>query len=796
MKNRLVLLASTALFAFAASQAHAQDASTTAAAGTGVTANGPASDVPADAPAPGEIVVTAQKSKELLSKAPIAVSVVSQAALLRQGLTSSEQLATTVPTLKLSQNGFAIRGIGSNNGFSGYSTVATQFDGIYNPSSAALSLALFDIASIEVARGPQGTVYGRNATAGVVNINTADPGRNFGGSASVQYGRFNDIRAQAAVDLPVSDTFGLRVAAFHQINDGYGPKYRTDRFDKTDLSAVRVTAKWEIVPDLTWRVTGSYAENHSTVPSVYLRNYNVYPQANLVAGTFGPVTIVPSDAINPGLDTVAANKQDLTSYDVRSRLVWQASSALSFTYLAGYSQLVNDGIVASTGVFSQEYINHKTENWSHELDVNYEAGPLKLVAGGYLYEDKQPSGTRLLHAGNTAPAPFNLVYNLFGAKVAGTGNQISTIDAVDVVNTYSGAGSRSHAVFGQATFKPVDSIRLTAGIRSTWDTAIDHEQQLVCPGQSFTRDTVNATTCPTFAIAYTDDRTRPNAKFSKVSWKLGVDADLTKDVVGYVTVSTGYRGGGLQPSSNPVGYRQYAPETVDNYEAGIRANLLGRMLFIGLTAYQMDYKNLQVSSIIVDPVQGPIPVTTNAAKARIRGIDFETTFRPTSADRFSAYVSYLDTRYLRFQNAPDNLHSADTAYNIFAPILGFAAIPAAIADYSGNRLPNAPRVSGRFSYAHEFRTDNGWVITPAVDFYAQTMTFASSDNAVQGRLKGYTKSDINLQFDAPGGNVYLNLFMNNVEDRRIPTNVVPVWSSTTASYAMPRTWGLRIGYKY
>lgn len=97
-----------------------------------------------------------------------------QSLLDRQGLTTSEQIATTVPTLKLSQNGFAIRGIGSNNGFSGYSTVATQFDGIYNPSPVALSLALFDLGAIEVLRGPQGTVYGRNATAGVVNINTAD----------------------------------------------------------------------------------------------------------------------------------------------------------------------------------------------------------------------------------------------------------------------------------------------------------------------------------------------------------------------------------------------------------------------------------------------------------------------------------------------------------------------------------------------------------------------------------------------------------------------------------------------
>lgn len=743
-----------------------------------------------------EIVVTAQKSTERLSKAPVAVSVVSQALLDRQGLTTSEQLATTVPTLKLSQNGFAIRGIGSNNGFSGYSTVATQFDGIYNPSSAALGMALFDLGSIEVLRGPQGTVYGRNATAGVVNINTADPGKALGGSASAQYGRFNEIKAQVAVDLPVSDTFALRIAGFRQVNDGFGPKFAADRFDKTDLLGARVTARWQVLPNLTWRVSGSYGENRGTTPSVYLRNYNYYPQADLVAGTFGPVTIIPSAAVNPGLDTVTSNRQDLTSYDVRSKLVWQASDALSVTYLSGYSVLKNNGVVATSGVFSQEYIDHKTESWSHELDLNYDAGPVKLVAGAYLYEDKQPSGVRLLHAGNTAPAPFNVVYNTFGAKVAGSGTQISTIDAVDVVNTYTDVGSRSKALFGQATFRASDSVRLTAGLRSTWDTAIDHEQQLVCPGGSFTRATLSTATCPTFVIAYTDDRNRADAKFSKVSWKLGADVDITPDVLGYVTVSTGYRGGGLQPSSNPVAYRQYAPETVDNFEAGLRASLLDRQLFLGLTAYQMNYRDLQVSSIIVDPVQGPIPVTTNAAKARIRGIELETTFRPTRADRFSAYFSYLDTRFLSFRDAPDGMHSADTIYNILAPLLGFAQIPSATTDLSGRRLPNAPRVSGRFSYAHEFETQSGWRITPTVDFYAQTATFATADNVPQGHLPGYTKIDLNLQFDEPSGHAYLNFFMNNVEDRRIPVNVVPVWSSTTASYSLPRTYGLRIGFRY
>ena len=745
-----------------------------------------------------EIVVTAQKRSERLSKAPISVSVVTQAALDRQSIVSADQLITTVPSLQLSQNGFAIRGIGSNSSFSGYSTVATQFDGIYNPSSAALGLAMFDIASVEVLRGPQGTVYGRNATAGVVNVNTADPGRDLGGSASVQYGRFNEIKAQAAVDVPVSDTFAVRVAGFRDVNDGYGPQLKAaERFDKTDLAGLRVTAKWAITPTLTWRISGSYGRNQGTDAATYLRNVNYYPDANLKTGSFGPVTIIPSDTLNPGLDQVTANRQDVTSYDVRSRLVWQATSSLSLTWLAGYSWLDNNGVTATTGVFSQEYLHDKTNTWSNELDINYQQGPIKLVAGAYLYQDTQPSGLRLLHAGNTAPAPFAAVYNAFGALVPSVGNQIGTINAVDVVNTYSGEGSRSHAFFGQGTYSLTDRLRVQAGVRGTWDEATAHEQQLVCPGATVTRSTISADTCPTgVTIAYTDDRSRAPAHFSRVSWKTGLDYDVTRDILAYATVSTGYRGGGLQSSSNPAAYQQYAPETVTNYEAGLRASLYDHRVYIGLTAYQMDYKNLQVSSIIVDPVQGPVSVTTNAAKARIRGVDFETTLHPTPRDTLSGYVSWLDTRFLSFPNAPDNLHSADTMYNIFAPILGYAAIPSATADYSGNRLPNAPRFSARASYAHVFALESGARITPSADFYVQSMIYASADNVVQGRVAGYTKTDLNLRFDGASGHLYVNLFVNNAENSRITTNVVPVWSSTTANYALPRTYGVRVGFKY
>lgn len=157
-------------------------------------------------------------------------------------------------------------------------------------------------------------------------------------------------------------------------------------------------------------------------------------------------------------------------------------------------------------------------------------------------------------------------------------------------------------------------------------------------------------------------------------------------------------GSGWQSSRNPVAYRQYAPETVTHYEAGLRAKLLSDRLFIGLSGYQMDYQNLQVSSVIVDALQGPVAVTTNAAKARIRGVDLETSYPPTRHDTISSYLAFMVAQYRSFPGAADNLPSADTMYNIFGPILGYASPPSASADYSGNRLTHAPEFSARFSY--------------------------------------------------------------------------------------------------
>lgn len=743
-----------------------------------------------------EIIVTAQKVKESLSKAPIAVSVLSQDALDRQNITAAEDLVTTVPNLQFSQNGFSMRGIGSNNGFSGYSTVATQIDGVYAPYPTTLTLGMFDIGAIEVLRGPQGTVHGRNATAGVVNINTADPGNDYAVAGDVQYGTDQDLQVRLNTDLPVSDDLAIRISAFRHVNDGRNPRYSaTERYDKTDQTGLRLTSVWTPADNVTWRLSLNYGEDQGTTPFIFLSSYNYYPNADLTTGTFGPVEIIKTHQPNPGIQNVRDNVKDIKEYAARSRLTWDVSDAVTATYIAGFSVLKNDGVEATTGVFSQEYINQRQESSSHEIDINFESESLSLVGGAYYYWDEKPSGQRLLHAGNTAPAPFGSVFNAFGALVAGSGKEISTINAVDVVNTYTDWGSESKAIFAQGTWRVSDRFRVLAGVRSTWDTLHGGQQELVCAGGTVTRENIDNDTCPAGGLGFTDDTDRPSEKFSKVSWKAGLDYDLTEDTMAYATVSTGYRAGGLESSTNPEPYTGYRPETVTNYELGLRSNLLDRRLFLSATAFNMDYNDLQVSSVISAP-SGPVAVTTNAAKARIRGVELEGLFRPTRNDRLSAYVTFLDAKYRSFPNASDNINNADVMYNIFAPILGYAAIPTAVGDFSGNRLANSPRWSARLGYEHIVDLPNGSTLTPSVDFYVQSKAYSDSGNYIQGRRDGYTKTDLNLRWDNADQTYYINGFVNNLEDERIASQTSVVWSSTTVSYNPGRTFGVRVGASF
>ena len=201
------------------------------------------------------------------------------------------------------------------------------------------------------------------------------------------------------------------------------------------------------------------------------------------------------------------------------------------------------------------------------------------------------------------------------------------------MTSYRGQGTKSQAVFGQGTYELAPGLKILGGVRSTWEQVNQRNIELVCPGDTITLENITPTTCPgiPFVYALTDDTNRPEAKFSNVSWKAGVNYELTPETLAYASVGTGFRGGGLEATGNAPEFREYQPETVTNYEIGVRSSLMGGKLYLAATAFNMDYKDLQVSSIVLNPLTNQVSaVTTNAATARLRGIELEAIVRPTS----------------------------------------------------------------------------------------------------------------------------------------------------------------------
>lgn len=780
-----------------AGAAHAQSLPADTPAAPSDTTRPAGNDADGAAPAKLETVtVTAQRRSEVLSKTPVAITAVSQKALDSQGISSAVDIATLVPNMQVAQNGFSMRGIGNNNSFGGYSTVAVQVDGIYEPNYSALSLGLYDVDRIEALRGPQGTVYGRNATAGVVNIETAKPRRKFQAFGDLAFGNYGDRTERAVVNLPVNEMLQVRASVMHRKNDGYDDGgASTRRYGAIDVSSARLAWALQATPDLQWNASVSTAKNTGTVPLSTPVSYTYFPNASLSAGTFGaPVTVSPAGNIL-GYRTARDIRSDMKEDALRSSLVWSIDDRWSLTYLAGIGRFEDSGIDSSTGLFSLQQRGTRTSNYSHEIDVNYEAGRFKVVAGLYAYRDRQ-SGLQKVSIGNALPYPFNSVLPPGFAFAPGSGFEPSGYGGIDVQKRINADRNRSTAAFAQGTYNLADDWRLTTGVRNTRDKfSTDGDSQACAYGSAAAPDA--GLRCgvpfgpPSGAVA--------SSGSTKTSWRLSTDYDLTPDQMLFATVATGYRGGGATANVAPR-FITYQPETLTNYELGWRSRLLANTLSLNVTAFNMDYKNLQVSGIGQDLLGNNTPVTVNAATARIRGLEFEGDWLVTRNDRLQGYLTYLDARFGTFANAVNNSTGIDLGtYNAFAAVAGLPALSTSSADYSGKRLPGAPRLALRGNYAHTFTLADGTRLVPSIQVYWQAKSYTSFDNyddPARGGRGAYTKTDLNLNYESPDHRWTAAAYVYNLGNKSVYASATAQPAMTYATYMAPRTYGLRVGYRF
>ena len=769
----------------------------------------------------GDIIVTATRRETSLQKTPIAVSVFSQATLDRQQVRDVTDLSRFVPSLQFNQQGdqsaitLTLRGIGNDTAFTEVADpeVAIYIDGIYSPRAQGASVLFYDVERVEVLRGPQGTLFGRNATVGALSIVAAKPSLDsFYGNVDAVVGAYDRLGVRGAINLPVNDKLGFRVAFVTEQNDGYVDFQQPPVVPNVDRAAfvttgkkyygreqrsIRLSGRFEPSDRFRWDLSGEYFKD-----------------------TGGPIIALLQDP-RPGTKRFSvladtAPDQNRYSASIRSNVGVGVTDGIRFNYIAGYNQIggstqvdADAGALPPTGGFDpasglQLYLGGFGENRtvnsrykfnSHEVQLQSVGDrPIEWILGGYYSHEKnrirfdvdQRDGYR------------------FGATRAFVGSFIQANRQID-----------SRAAFGQAIWHATDAVRVTGGLRYTKDKKQDIGGRNVtafgCPAPGDPSCTVNifgvlphasGAELVTFLNAQGGNFSISNndvkGSWDKLTWLGRVDADLAQNVLGYASVSTGFKSGNIQDGGQTTN-----PETLTNYEVGLKSRLFDRRLTLNLAAYYADFKGYQVNQVVnTRDANGNIiasqVATQNAKGATSYGVEAEMTANVTDGDRLQFSGAVQKTRLKSLISVDGRLDNAGD--------------PTAQRQLRGNELAHAPRFSATATYEHDFNLSNGGSITPRATVHYETRSFLTffngdrTNRVVAGQpvyygrsfdeQGSYSKTDLAIRYNAPENKYLIEAFVQNVENGRIrtgtgafgPTRYAPVFLSPLQP---PRTWGVR-----
>lgn len=709
------------------------------------------------APATGDIVVTAQRTSSLASKTPVALTAVTGSALAQQGVTNPTQIAEVVPNISIDRangNGLQItvRGITSTDGTEkGDPSAAFLMDGIYIARPQAQETSFFDVARVEVLRGPQGTLFGRNTTAGVVGVVSNLPMFKLGGSGDIQVGNYGQVQATGVLNVPVTDNFAIRAAANYDRRDSFitrGSQLTSSLDPFKDNISGRLSARWKFAKG-ELIVRGDYSQMGGR-PQNGVRLANFYTNTGSGQTPLYVGTGVSSDDLRRLNDNITFDiKRDTQTWGIQSDFTYDFGG-IGMAYLGSYRQmdrketfpyLRNTGTVIPADFFGNYWQN------SQELRFyTTNNGPIKAQVG--LYYFKERSGVNLSLFGLLSPTPNTVgyVYQF---------NQVPTL-------------AESYAAFGQVTWKLTDKFRLTGGVRYSRDD----------------KSRVGGVwRCATVACNGSGDVSSPNnasRSFSKVTWRAGIDYDANSRTLLFATVSSGYKAGGFNDGcasgtpncTSPVvpAALYYEPETLTSYEVGVKTRFLDNAVRLNAAAFYYNYNNIQLTQTSTI-CGGPCSVTTNAAKAKVKGLELEGTIQPIKPMLFDFSLAYLDATYDSFLVTPT-------------------------VDFSGRSLDRAPGVTVSAGYTHTFELPGGGNIqanvrTRVMDSYY----LAALATLNQYRVPSSMRSDASLTYNAPGGRYYLQAYVKNIENAVVVTTVI-AGTFPTANFADPRLFGVRAGFKF
>ncbi|MGW8202288.1 TonB-dependent receptor [Sphingomonas bisphenolicum] len=558
-----------------------------------------AQDMLYSAGTPDDIVVTARKRAEDLQQVPAAVTAITTAAIENKQLSSISDIVTTVPNLVFAQQyGVAlvsIRGVAPDSPFTSIDpSVALHIDGVYQPRPGSMNLALTDLDSIEVLRGPQGTLYGRNATGGVINFRLRKPSDQFEASISGLYGNYDRRRLKGFFTGPVAEGVSVRASGLIEKRDGYGLNLTTgNRYDNENNRGGRLAVSLEPTSNLTVDVSGYYFLQRVRGPQIEaLTGFD--PNGRLRNVLPLPVTLEPH-RVYSFLDPATRNE----NWGLTGNIVWDLTEQVTLTSITGLvksnTRQLYDTVPATIPYSSNLTVN-RSKYVSQELDLAIDLGSLGNIVAGLYYgreNNKAYVQTDALIGLIPPSAPLSLVYTL---------NQKST----------------TKAVFGDVTLNVAKGLRLLGGLR-------------------YNEDVKDVFQSAAFSCTAFDGR----LKYDSLTGKLGAQYDVADRVMLYGQYQTGFKAGGYNQS---VCGDDFQPEKINSYEGGVRARTSDGAFTINATGFSSEFTNLQVSAVV--PINGiPSIRIENAAAAKIQGVEVETWIRPIRSVRVNLSATYLDAHY-------------------------------------------------------------------------------------------------------------------------------------------------------
>lgn len=706
-----------------------------------------------------DIVVTAQRRSESVQSIPVAITALGSEQIARTGIVGIDNIATRVPNFYFGSFGAVrpqlyIRGIGTRSFDPGSeSSVGVFADDVYYGRSSGSFGAMKDIERIEVLRGPQGTLYGRNTIGGAINVITKAPTDYFTGDFEAGVSNYNGWNLFGAVGGPIAgDQVMARVALWTTQRDGYSVNLTTgNRFQGIENTGGRIRLRLQPTEELTMDIGADFMVDGSKAAfSGFNQGTSVNPNAVFFAA---PVfTAKPPQSLYKGYlvhDPVLKRHAQTFSFKTD-----YAMDDLSITSISSYRHLDSyDGreLEGSSLDVLQQLTDEQSEQITQELRLTSASdgglsfgGKLDWILGAYYYHD---SSKRV----DTFPMGANWV------------NYAITTSAVDV--SASAYGSSAIALFGQAALHITDALTLTLGGRYSKD-------------KKWARQS-GANTHPGLPLIAVPFSTKNWLSSSSFDPRVVLDYKINRDASIYASYSTGYKGGGFQyiPFTLAVANTTFRPESLTAYEAGFKTDWFGRALRVNGALFWYDYKDLQVARIL-GSVSSATPLIDNAASSTIKGVELEVTGHVTPTTTLGLSYGYLDAKYNKF------------VYN-------------ASIDFSNTRMVRAPKHSVSVNAEQRITLGSNKELTLRADYSYMSDFFhePGEGNIAYGvgtpltREKGYGL--LNLRAGMDIGAVRVTAYVTNLTNEAYRRTLLYLPNGSSVGFSgEPRIYGASIGYHF